>query len=179
MVSVREFCQKEWSKDQTRDQWVAALQDLDPSHVTWKAPWMNQGCVLYGCGDKIWVPLLGLWGIVSYAPLLVCWQYASKQFILATHGLNQLEFAYEDPRYAAQLAKLSTHWSEPQRANLTRHGRNIASGYLEWNSNRTKCMALLVRDDSVQLACPLSERMLTELELLRKELEIERKKNLD
>ena len=56
----------------------------------------------------MWVPLLSLWGVVSYAPLLVCGQYASKQFIPTTYGLNQLEFAYGDPGYAAQLAKLST-----------------------------------------------------------------------
>ena len=92
---------------------------------------MNQGYVLYGCGDKIWVPLLGLWGVVSYAPLLVCRQYALEQFTLATHGLNQLEFAYGDLGYAAQLAKLSTLWSELQRADLTRHGHNITPGYLE------------------------------------------------
>ena len=91
-----------------REQWVAALRDLDPAHVTWKAPWMNQGSVLYGCGDKMWVLLLGLWGVISYAPLLMCRQYASEQFIRSTHELNQLEFAYGDPGYAAQLAKLST-----------------------------------------------------------------------
>ena len=78
----------------------------------------------------MWVPLLSLWGVVSYAPLLVCRQYASEQFILATHGLDQLEFAYGDPEYAAQLAKLSILWSEPQRVDLVRHGNNIASGYL-------------------------------------------------
>ena len=75
---------------------------------------MNQGGVFYGCGDKMWVPLLGLWGVVSYAPLLVCRQYESEQFILATHGFNQLKFAYGDLGYAAQLTKLSTLWSEPQ-----------------------------------------------------------------
>ena len=108
MIPVKEFCQKKWSKDQTREQWVVALQDLDSIHITWKVPWMNQGGVLYGCGDKMWVPLLGLWGVVSYAPLLVCKQYTSGQFIPATHRVNQLEFAYEDPGYAAQLVKLST-----------------------------------------------------------------------
>ena len=56
---------------------------------------------------QMWVPLLGLWGVVSYAPLLVCRQYVSEQFIPATHGLDQLEFAYGDPGYTAQLAKLS------------------------------------------------------------------------
>ena len=100
MIPIKEFCQKEWSKDQTREQWVAALRDLDPAHVMWKASWMNQGGVLYECGDKMWVPLLELWGVVSYAPLLVCRQYASEQFIPATHGLYQLEFAYRDLGYA-------------------------------------------------------------------------------
>ena len=79
----------------------------------------------------------------------------------------------------AQLAKLSTFWSEPQRVDLARHGNNIAPGYIEWNSNRARDVALSARDDSVQPACPLLERMPTKLELLRRELEIERKKNLD
>ena len=79
---------------------------------------MNQGCVLYGCKDKMWVPLLCLWGVVSYAPLLMCRQYASEQFIPATYGLNQLEFGYRDPRYAVQLAKLSTLWNETQQVDL-------------------------------------------------------------
>ena len=118
MILIGEFCQKNWPKYQTREQWVAALRDLEPTHVTWKAPWMNQGYVLYGCGDKMWVPLLGLWGVVSYALLLVCRQHASEQFILATQGLSQLEFAYGDSGYAAQLAKLSTLWNKPRRADL-------------------------------------------------------------
>ena len=115
---------------------------------------MNQGCMLYGCKDKIWVPLLGLWGVINYAPLLVCRQYVSEQFIPATYGLNQLQFAYGDLGYTAQLVKLSTLWSKPQQIDLARHDRNIAPGYLEWNSNRAKNVTLPARDDSVQPACP-------------------------
>ena len=150
---------------------------MDSAHVAWKAPWMNQGGVLYGCGDKMWVLLLGLWGVISYAPLLVHRQYASEQFIPATHGLNQLEFTYGDPGYVAKLAKLSTLWSEPQRVDLVRHGHNIAPSYLEWNSNRAKDVALAAKDDSVQLACPLPKKMSTEFKLLRRELEIKRRKD--
>ena len=40
-------------------------------------------------------------------------------------------------------------------------------------------MALPARDDSVQPACPLPKKMPTEFELLRWDLEIERRKNLD
>ena len=50
---------------------------------------------------------------------------------------------------------------------------------MEWNSNRAKDVALPARDDSVQPACLLPERMPTELELLRRELKIERKNNLN
>ena len=167
------------TENQTREQWVAALQDLDPAHITWKAPWMTKGCMLYRCGDRMWVPLLGLWGVNNYALLLVCRQYALEQFTPATHGLNQLEFAYEDPRYVAQFTKLSVFWSEPQRTELTRHGHDIALGYLEWRSIRAKDATLPARDDSVQPACPLPERMPIEIEILRRELEIERKRNMD
>ena len=86
-----------------------------------------------------------------------------------------MEFAYQDPGYATQLTKLSVLWNKPQRTVLTRHGYNIAPSYLEWNSIRVKDVVLLARDDFVQLACLLPERMPTELELLRRELEIERR----
>ena len=62
---------------------------------------------------------------------------------------------------------------------MARHGNNIASGYIEWNSNRARDVALPARDDSIHPAFPLPERLPTKLELLRQELEIERKKNLD
>ena len=38
---------------------------------------------------------------------------------------------------------------------------------------------LLARDDSVQLANPLPERIPTEIEILRRELEVERRRNMD
>ena len=50
---------------------------------------------------------------------------------------------------------------------------------MDWNSNRAGDVAFPAQDDFVHPACPLSERMPIELELLRRELEIERKKNLD
>ena len=62
---------------------------------------------------------------------------------------------------------------------MARHNNNIASGYIKWNSSRARDVALPARDDSVQPACSLPERMPTELELLRREFEIEKKKNLD
>ena len=50
---------------------------------------------------------------------------------------------------------------------------------MEWNFNRARDVALPTRDGSIHPACPLPERMPTKLELLRRELEIKRKKNSD
>ena len=116
MVPVREFYQKEWTKDQTKEQWVAALRDLDLTHVTWKAPWMDQGCVLYECGDKIRVPLLGLWRVVSYAPLLVCRQYASEQFIWLLKDL----ISWNSPIKILDM-RLNSQNCQHFRANLNEH----------------------------------------------------------
>ncbi|XVE92534.1 hypothetical protein REPUB_Repub01dG0105800 [Reevesia pubescens] len=46
-------------------------------NVTLKAPWMHVSSFVYKCGENLWVPLIGLWGAVSYAPLLVYRQFGS------------------------------------------------------------------------------------------------------
>ena len=79
---------------------------------------MTMGYMLFSYENKMWVPLLRLWGVVSCAPILICRQYAYDQFISTTHGLNQLEFVYGDPGYKAQLVELSTLWTEPQWADV-------------------------------------------------------------
>ncbi|PHT46102.1 hypothetical protein CQW23_15260 [Capsicum baccatum] len=76
--------------DMTKEQWVAFLHILNAEDVNWVYPHP----LLYACGDKPWVPLLGVWGAVSYAPLLVQRQFESHLFIPQTFGLDQLEFDY-------------------------------------------------------------------------------------
>ncbi|MBA0848858.1 hypothetical protein Goshw_008001 [Gossypium schwendimanii] len=47
-----------------------------------KAPWMVPDEILYRCGDFDWVPLLGIWGAVNYASLLVLKQYGQDSSYL-------------------------------------------------------------------------------------------------
>ncbi|MBA0637405.1 hypothetical protein Godav_024459, partial [Gossypium davidsonii] len=54
----------------TVEKWMAILQNLNDEDVEWRAPWMMPDEILYRCGDFDWVPLLGIWGAVGYAPLL-------------------------------------------------------------------------------------------------------------
>ena len=107
----------------------------------------------------MWVPLLGLWGVISYDPILVCRQYASEQFTVVTYELSQLEFAYGYPGYALQLIELSTLWGEPQWIEFARHSYDVALGYLEWKSIRVKDAVLPTKDDFIQPADPLLEKM--------------------
>ncbi|KAA3477618.1 myosin heavy chain-like [Gossypium australe] len=74
---------------------MATLQNLQDEDIEWRAPWMILDEILYRCGDFNWVPLLGIWGAVGYAPLLMLRQYRSRQFIPATQGLAQCEFLYK------------------------------------------------------------------------------------
>ncbi|MBA0787536.1 hypothetical protein Gotri_025588, partial [Gossypium trilobum] len=43
----------------------------EEENIKWRAPWLLPEEILYRCGDFDWVPLLGIWGAVGYAPLLV------------------------------------------------------------------------------------------------------------
>ena len=79
----------------------------------------------------------------------------------------------------AQLAELSMLWIEPQQAKITRHSYDLAPEYLEWKAIRVKDAMLLTRDDFVQPTNPLPERMPTEIEILRRELKVEKRRNID
>ena len=128
-IPINEFLKKDWPRHQTRKQWVATFRNLDSNSITWKAPWMSRKSILYGCGDKLWILLLRLWGIVNYTPLLGLRQFGFEQFIQAIHGLNQMEFNYKGPGYVNQLLDLSRVWKEPKRMDLGKHVSDIASGY--------------------------------------------------
>ncbi|XP_016706959.1 uncharacterized protein [Gossypium hirsutum] len=64
--------------DISKENWIAILQNLKEDEVDWRAPWLIPYGILYRCGSFDWVPLLGIWGAVGYAPLLVLRQYNSR-----------------------------------------------------------------------------------------------------
>ncbi|KAG8485276.1 hypothetical protein CXB51_021278 [Gossypium anomalum] len=85
--------------------WIALLQNLQSKDVEWKALWMISGEILYRCGSFDSVPLLGIWGTIGYAPLLVLRQYGLRQFVPAAHGLAQSEFVYKGANYKRKRHK--------------------------------------------------------------------------
>ncbi|KAA3465348.1 coiled-coil domain-containing protein 102A-like protein [Gossypium australe] len=93
--------------DISEENWIALLRNLQEEDVEWRAPWMVPDEVLYRCGSFDWVPLLGIWGAIGYAPLLVLRQYRSRQFISATYGLAQCEFLYKGDSYKKRVKEIS------------------------------------------------------------------------
>ena len=143
-----------WPRNQIRAQWVVALQNLESIDITWKAPWMPRESMLYGCGDNLWVPLLEVWGAISYAPLLVRRQYLSTQFIPTTHGLNLLEFDYETAGYVGRIVELAKVWKEPHRTDPDKSSDRVTNGYMIWRANRVKDAVHSLVNDSVSPATP-------------------------
>ena len=94
--------------------------------------------MVYGYRDNLWVPLLGVWGAISYASLLVHRQYLSTQFILATHGLTSLEFDYGTSGYVGRIVKLAKIWKEPHQADPDKSSNRVTHRYIAWRANRIK-----------------------------------------
>ncbi|XVF14269.1 hypothetical protein REPUB_Repub09cG0044100 [Reevesia pubescens] len=169
-IPIREFCKKKWSKGITKEQWVASFQSLDSADITWKAPWMTTSSFVYKCGENPWVPLTGLWGIVSYASLLVRRQFGSQQFIPMTHGLDTLEFEYKGEGYSVKLHKVIESWKEIHESAPGTFSNKTTPEYLEWKSKRV-CDALIHLQEFTQPLDFLPRVVLSDAELVRQELE--------
>ena len=134
---LQEFSVAKWPRQTpTRNQWVNYFKEL--TEVLWKAPWMRHIPILYRCGEKPWVPLIGLWGVTSYAPAMVRRQLGSKQFIPITHELSNMEFSYEEKDVIQRIKGVFEAWKYPRRVEAGSCNINATPGYMLWQSNRGK-----------------------------------------
>ncbi|MBA0575872.1 hypothetical protein Golob_024599 [Gossypium lobatum] len=101
--------------DITEERWITILQNLQDEDIKWRAPWLVPNEILYRCRNFDWVPLLGIWGAVRYAPLLVLRQYRSRQFIPAMQGLAQCEFSYKGDNYKKKIREMFNAWNQTYR----------------------------------------------------------------
>ncbi|MBA0877297.1 hypothetical protein Goshw_029643 [Gossypium schwendimanii] len=92
--------------DISKEKWMVILQNLQEEDIEWRAPWMLLDEIIYRCGNFDWVPLLGIWEAIGYAPLLVLRQYMSRQFVPATQGLAQCKFSYKGDGYKKKIREM-------------------------------------------------------------------------
>ncbi|KAG8490473.1 hypothetical protein CXB51_013633 [Gossypium anomalum] len=151
--------------------WIALLQNLQSKDVEWKAPWMIPGEILYRCGSFDWVPLLGIWGTIGYALLLVLRQYELRQFVLATHGLAQSEFVYKGADYKRKLSEVSSAWNKTCQLKGVAISPATTPEYVEW---RSRMINDNIPKPSREGARPIEEYlrvMPSELEIMKQEFE--------
>ncbi|MBA0730870.1 hypothetical protein Golax_023417 [Gossypium laxum] len=99
-----------------------------------EAPWLHPDEILYRCGNFDWVPLLGIWGAVGYASLLVRRQYRSRQFIPATHRLAKCEFSYKCDSYKRKIREMSNAWNQTRRMKRLAMSPMTIPEYNDWRT---------------------------------------------
>ncbi|KAL1172189.1 hypothetical protein V6Z11_A05G333000 [Gossypium hirsutum] len=122
--------------DISEERWIDILQNLREEDVMWKAPWLVPSEFLYRCGSFDWVPLLGIWGVVRYTPLLVLRQYRARQFIPATQGLAESNFSYKGDHYKKRMREISEAWKKPFCMKTLAEGSTSTFEYKGWFSRR-------------------------------------------
>ncbi|XP_012436294.1 uncharacterized protein LOC105762884 [Gossypium raimondii] len=129
---LREIAATPRRDDISEEKWLAILQNLQKEDIEWRAPWLLPDEILYRCGNFDWVPLLGIWGDVGYAPLMVLRQYRSRQFIPATQGLAEFEFSYKDDGYKKNIREVTKAWDQTRRMKRLVVGPTTTPEYNEW-----------------------------------------------
>ncbi|XP_012481075.1 uncharacterized protein LOC105795972 [Gossypium raimondii] len=118
--------------DISEEKWMATLQNLQKGDIEWRAHRILSDEILYRCGDFDWVPLLGIWRAIGYAPLLVLRQYRSRQFVPTTHGLAQCEFSYKCDGYMKKIREMTNAWKQTRRLKRLAVGPSTTPEYIEW-----------------------------------------------
>ncbi|KAL1179603.1 hypothetical protein V6Z11_A03G170700 [Gossypium hirsutum] len=134
--SLNEITTMSRRDDISEENWISLLRNLQEEDVEWRAHWFVPDEILYRFGSFDWVPLLGIWGAIGYAPLLVLRQYRSRQFISMTHGLAQSEFSYRKNNYKKKVQEISYAWKQIRRMKRLAVGSMATLEYKGWLSKR-------------------------------------------
>ncbi|KAG8485281.1 hypothetical protein CXB51_021842 [Gossypium anomalum] len=168
------YREKEWPKEVTEQHWVSVFQNLRAEDVTWRAPWIRPSVLLYKVGNQDWVPLLGLWGGVGYALLMVQRQFSSRQFIPVTGGLAQSEFAFAGEGYMRRVRDTTKSWKKIHLIELALYADTLTQDYDIWRKERVNSQQISSTNYTVRN--PFSEGVPSELEMARQEFEREKAK---
>ena len=124
--------EEEWG-DLDNQGWVEKLKVLPSSGFKWRAPWVKAVDVLMSCGQRCWVPLVGITGYVSYAPALVVRQHGGMQFVPRTMGIAQFFGWIKDPVSREVLRIIRQDWRHLVLVEIKGMGDPSASeGYARW-----------------------------------------------
>ncbi|KAL4284708.1 hypothetical protein GQ457_16G014050 [Hibiscus cannabinus] len=150
---------------------------LNPVHdddLVWRAPWLQARNVLYRCGEHSWVPLVGLWGHLAYAPLLVLRQYGSTQFVPAKKGLKDFYVNYETYKgYKVAVYNASVAWNHIRRVRIFSAPYLMTPEYEVWRFHRLNDKVPNMNSEGTQSVQERLAILPREVDLIREQLEEE------
>ncbi|MFQ6655315.1 hypothetical protein Gotur_025928, partial [Gossypium turneri] len=112
--------------------------------------WPKDVTEQYWCGNQDWVPLLGLWGGVGYAPLLVQRQFASRQFVPVTDGLAQSEFGFMGEGYMKKVRDTANSWRQIYLMKLALYADTITKAKAKKEEERAARAIIELRKKNVE-----------------------------
>ena len=132
--------EEEWG-DLDNQGWVDKLEGLPNSEFKWRAPWVTTLKVLMSCGQRHWVPLVGITGYVSYAPVLVVRQLGGMQFVPRTLGIAQFSGFFKDPMAEEVLEIIKQDWRHLVLVEIEGlRDPSASEGYVKWRDSVVSTM---------------------------------------
>jgi len=129
--------------------WIDKYAALPRSNFKWKAPWMNNAICTMSCGSKIWVPLIGVTGYISYAPALVTRQLGGMQYAPRTLGLADFIGLFKHQPFLEEMELIRQDWERPlmvKREEGSNFETSFSQNYAVWRNEALS----EVRDFSTQ-----------------------------
>ncbi|KAL4393836.1 hypothetical protein HN51_021813 [Arachis hypogaea] len=102
--------------------------------------WTKFGCRFsFSIYPKPWVPLVGPWGVTSYAPTLVQRDVGSLQFFLMTLGLMDIDFTYIwSSNTVSKVKEIISNWKDVRCIKSGVRTIDTTPRYLLWQYDRGK-----------------------------------------
>ncbi|OMP05829.1 hypothetical protein COLO4_08519 [Corchorus olitorius] len=150
----------------SKQQWIEWFRNCDEKQVEWRALWFSViRPSICRANNEPWVYLMGLWGKITYCPLLVLRQYFIEQFIPLTHGLDSLEVSFDNKSVTDKMRRLAHDWknAEYKRLYLPVASESSTRSYKDWHRYRVKELVLPPEKDPHYPAGPDSLDELTHL----------------
>jgi hypothetical protein len=152
--------------------WVDKLEGLPNSDFKWRAPWVTTVKVLMSCGQRRWVPLVGITGYVSYAPALVVRQLGGMQFVPKTMGIAQFFGLFKDPIAQEVLEIIKQDWKHLVLVEIEGlKDLSASEGYVRWRDLAASAMPCVGVKSPQTIEEPIKRKGVNNEEELRRQVE--------
>jgi len=124
------------------------------------------------CGQRCWVPLVGITGYVSYAPTLVVRQLGGMQFVPRTMGIAQFFGLFKDPIAQEVLEIIKQDWKHLVLVEIEGlKDLSASEGYARWRDLAALAMPCVRVKSPQNVEEPVKRKRVNNEEELRRQVE--------